>query len=386
MKKKFLYLFIISIFLPIFLTITSSISSFSCDVQLAGNIENSTKPIFSLQSFWDGSYQLQYSNWFDKNLKPRGVITKTYNTIRYYFFNLGYGLLGKHKDIFEWPYVYSELCISGATDMALDENKEEMNKYIDELEQLQEKLGQCNKKLYLLVSPVKSDFHKDNIPDTYINISNPDSIKPVDYMEERLESSNLNYYIARDMRNELEYPAFYNVGIHWSRTYEQKVSAKILEDLCNLTSKKYRKIILGDVKKSKTPFWRDNDVYELQNIWFTNYDEVFYEYNEIKDQRTEYDDLRIMIQGGSFSEGLRYDISMLYPEDKVYYINRDSFIVDLDNNREYFNQNWDQLDIKTYLDKVDIIIIESTEAELTNYSHGFVQYLNDYLDTYLYDN
>ena len=42
--------------------------------------------------------------------------------------------------------------------------------------------------------------------------------------------------------------------------------------------------------------------------------------------------------------------------------------------------DWKGFDFAPYLSEADVVIIESTETELTGYSYGFVDALNNYLE------
>lgn len=81
MKKLIIVAFLAILWLPLGLAFISEHSSFSCDVPLKGYTDTVQKPKLTASTFWDGSYQSKYTAWYEENLKPRGVLTKTYATL-----------------------------------------------------------------------------------------------------------------------------------------------------------------------------------------------------------------------------------------------------------------------------------------------------------------
>lgn len=365
------------------LFILSKMNKASYDVRLWGYDDIAEIPHLSIQTYLDGSFQEGFTKWVDQNVKPRGLYVRNYSTIRYNLFNLGNRPIGKNKNIFETEYIDNELVINDSKDMQFKSNRDEMDEYIAKLERLDENLKKYNKFLYVYVSPSKADFDRKDIPDKYINISSEQSVKPVDYFQDRISKTDVPYRICRDEKNDLEYPAFYSTGIHWSRPYEQYESSLIIKDLSDIADKQYRNIVLKDVVSSDKAFWRDSDVYRLLNVWNKADKITYYQYNTERDiNREQYDSLNFLIQGTSFGEGLINDVIELYPYDYHYYVCRDEYITDYIYNQYVFDGVWDDLNFKSILDSIDIIVIETTESELTTYSCGFVDHLNSFLDDY----
>lgn len=379
--KKFIVIVLSIIYTPILLFGISHITSFSCDVELNGYTDSVEKPQFKIENFLNGEFQEKCATWIEQKIKPRGLLVKTYSSIRYNIFNLGNKPIGYNKDIFEWKYIASELCIDGEKNLKNKENQEEMKSYIYQLESVQKKLEKYDKKLYIYIAPSKADFEYNDILNKYKKIQDQEIIKPVDFFEQEIRHTDLKYKVCKDEKDNLEYPAFYTTGIHWSRTFEQTISQQIVDELSKITGKNYRKIILGNVVESDKPYWRDADVYDLLNVWNNIKNTKYYEFEEEREEKESYDKMKILIQGDSFGQGLIHDISMIYPYEDIYFISRNNYLLDKDENQIILT-GWDSFDISSYLDQVDTVVIEMTEAELTNYSSGFVDYLDKFLDTY----
>lgn len=380
MKKITVTIAMILLFLPLVLSAASKLSGFSCDVELKGFTDKATKPELSHQTYLDGSFQSMATAWIDQNLKPRGVLTKTYTTIRYNLFNIGNRPIGKHGDIYEWPYINSLLGINGSNDYSKVEQYQEMSDYVNKLVALQQKLAKFEKYLLVYVGPNKAQYNYDNIPKKIIAVSSENSIDSTTCFSDLIKKTNVPYIIfSKDGENN-SYPAFYTTGIHWSRPFEQEANNRIIKLMKDITRKYYRSLVLGQMNESSTPYWRDADVFDLLNIW-NKPNITYYEYSMGAENVDDYDKIRYLIQGDSFMSGLNQDILSVYPNEKIYQINRNQYATDCYGHGEVID-SFEDIDLSGWLDNVDVVIIEAAAPELSHYSYGFVDYLNAYLDTY----
>ena len=381
MKKICIYFFLFILYIPIILSVLSNVTKWSLDVSLNGYVKTNEKPDFTTESFLSGEYQTKYAQWFNSVLRPRGVLIKTYASINYNLFRLGNRPIGYNNDIFEMPYIEAELCLNEEYDFAYQENREGMRKFVEDLVSVQKKLNSIDKSIYVYIAPSKADFDFDNIPKKYLALSGVNSDRVVDCFRNYISQNNVPYMICADMKNELEYPAFYTTGIHWSRTFEQMASKKIIENLSDVLNKKYRNIFFSGVQSSTIPFWRDADVFDLLNVW-NEINNIYYEYNVDREYPEEFDKMRFLIYGDSFGEGLRKDILGNYPYEEIYYINYNNYVLDNRGNVTNLDKSWDNFDFGYYLDHTDVVIIEMSEHLIKDKTLGFVERLNAFLDVY----
>ena len=380
MRKAIVCLFLGVLFLPAMLAVGTKVSGKELDVPLSGYTDSTQKPEFSLKSFWDGQFQSSYTAWYQENFQPRGVFIRNYNTIRYNIFQLdNQRIIGKNHDIFGLGYINAELCIGGSSDFSQPEAQRAAQEYVSKLEQLKEELDKYGKALYVVLTPSKADFHRENIPDKYVALSDPDAVPGQDYLAQLLEETDIPHIVCADYKDDLTYPAFYHSGIHWSRTFEQETFARLINGLGEYMGEPFPRIHLGEVAAQDTPFWRDADVFKLTNTW-NPYTETYYQYDVSTDYPDGYSSLGILFQGTSFSIGLFNDFSSLMPEGTAIYINRNDYINTGDGNVAF--ESFEELDLSGYLDQVDAVVIEVLPAELENYSHGFVEAMLATLETY----
>ena len=384
MKKTTVIIIVGMMIVPLLLSITAKYSNLVLDVPLSGFSEDKAKPVFSLECFFNGDYQHSYLPWFEQNLKPRGVLTKTYSSLRYNLFDMGNNdvILGAGKDIFATGYVSGELCINGGIDYSDPRYQEEMQLCVNKLQQLQDKLREFDKFLFVYIAASKGNFNYTNIPKRIRDVAPEGRITSTEYFSKLIADTTIPHIICRDYKDQLEYPAFYPTGIHWSRTFEQIISSKIIEGISQASGKQYRQLLLGEANESTKPIGRDDDGYSLQNVWNPIRGITFYEYAMSREDKADYDKFRLLIQGDSFSEGIIGDIRRTFQFQDIHYINRCAYYQAPNSQITPF-ESWESLDLSSILDGVDGVIIEATEPELQYYFSGFVDYLLSFLESYV---
>lgn len=353
------------------------------DLPLVGVASGTQAPEKSLQGFVDGSYQSEYEQWLNTSLIPRGVFVKLYNQIRYSLFNQGSEwIIGKNKDIIGLDYINEYLSLGQTYDFSLAENQQAMQEYIGHLESVQEKLEKLGKHFLIYTTPSKAEYYPENIPEKYWMQKPENGMRGISLFRKLIEQTDVNYLDTREIiEQHREYPLFYTTGIHWARPVEQQVSNAIFEKLEAISGKSFRKLELMDVRTSETPFWRDSDVFQLQNLYEDVSGQTYYEYEVAPVYTDAYDKLNILKQGGSFSEGLEHDYYAFFPNESYVYLNYNTYTVE--NGIWQPISGWEDIDLAAYLDWADFVVIEVNDCVLPNYSNGFVEYLDQFLDSYV---
>ncbi len=379
-KKIFICTIITIIYIPAILCLVQFITTKRPDATLNGYFDTAEKPTLTVASYVEGEYQKEYESWLNTNLLPRALCTKIYNQIEFSCFDLGNRIIGENNNIFEYDYVADALCLEGYNFIEY-EKQLELENYVNQLVSIQDKLEQYGKHLVLYITPSKAMYNPEDIPLNYSSQQPDDFLRGSDLLVELLEKTDISYFDSRTLIEQHEYPAFYTTGIHWARPLEQEATVALVNYLNDISGKNLRNICLTTMNTSDTPYWRDSDVYDLLNIFSPIENITFYEYSMERDNLTSYDKAKVLLQGGSFSEGLIEDYFGIYKNSEVAYINYSNFIRDQYGNVHTL-QSWNDLDLGKYLDNVDFVIIELQEAVVFKYSSGFVAYLDEYLDTY----
>lgn len=400
-KKLFVVAFCTLLVLPITLSVIANAGNITIDVSLGGYKDYYARPKFYISSYLNGTYQKEFEQWWGNHFVSRGIMIKSYNQIRFDLLHLGNEIVGKNKVLYEPDYILEYLCIGEENNFALKENQEKVDRYISQLEEVNQKLQKIEKQLILYITPSKCDDTKEYIPMTYQILSKMESkkrIRAVDYVRERLKETELVFIDGEKelKESEVEYPSFYSTGIHLSRTAEQVLHLKILNTLntlntlSDMTKDPIKKFKLLEVEEQDSPYWRDADLWELMNVW-EKPEERYYQYRVKRILPQQYENKGFLIQGGSFADGLRKDLAENAISPKINYIFYNSYL--MDQNGYYYKLNpqntttdlksdWSNLEISKLLDETDVIIIELNEKHIRYFSNGFVEYLNESINNY----
>ena len=380
-EKLVFSVFIGIIFCPIILSLILFTTGIKLDTTLKGYFDSVSLPSPSMDAYVAGDYQTDYEEWLNANLLPRGMFIKLYNQIEFSCFNLGNRVIGKNKNIFEYGYIADALALDEYNYMN-PQKQAELNDYVNHLISIQSKLKKHDKYLVIYFTPSKAVHEFDDIPLQYTVRQENQTLRAADYLKELIQQTNIPFFDSTNLVNSDNYPAFYPTGIHWSRPIEQETSYALIDILKEVSGKNLRNIRITDLVAGNNPYWRDTDVYDLLNLYSSYPNITYYEYNTQREYPKSYDKVRILLQGGSFAQGLKQDYFSLYGNDILSYINYNHYIIDETGNKQIL-QEWNDLNLSTYLDKTDFVIIELQESHVKDYSYGFVTYLDSYLDSYI---
>lgn len=386
MKYKINIVFVCLIFIPIVTSWLLPLLGISNLGNIQGHFDKVDFPIYNTQNIISKDFQSQFSKWFEDKLEIKKIFIKTYNQIKYSLFDMSFLVIGKNKELIEIRYA-EEYCNIGEYQQT-EQRDEAIYQYVQTLADIQRKLLQHNKYFLLYITPSKLSYNSQNLPQSYALRKFPDEQRSIDILRKALKESNINYLDAKDIIPVTDiYPVFYTTGIHWSRPAEQQCNIALINKLSEISGKHFHNNRLGDLKSSDTPFWRDADVFKLLNIWHGKMDSTYYEYevqpDNISGAVAKYDQLKLLVQGGSFSEGLHRDHFAYYPDDKRWYINYNNVVFDYGEHiSAQIKHDWHNLDLQKYLDDVDCVVIEINECVITRHSDGFATYLDNFLSSY----
>lgn len=271
---------------------------------------------------------------------------------------------------------------------ATEERDAKVREYISRLVSIQNKLARHNKYFFVYITPSKASYTQVNIPDKYWLQSEGGGKRISEVFRNELSNSNVNVFDSIScIPSDREWPLFYKTGIHWSRPIEQLSNIELVKRLAQLSGKNFHNNHICGLNISDTPFWRDADVYDLLNVCHKIPDTKFYEFavedDNMQENTIPYDELRILVQGGSYSEGIIMDHFSHYALDDRYLLFYNQLERQTDNSAKAIKDNdWNNIDLQFYLDNVDFVVIEVNEAAIPLFSNGFAEYLDSFLDNY----
>lgn len=277
---------------------------------LNGSWTEYEKPEFCAEAWMDGSYQTDLENYTAANYSMHNFNTRIYNQIRYSAFHTANSvIIGKEGYIYERAYIVESL----GTESHIILSDEEIAELAEKIYEIQKEAVRQGKAFIFIITPSKSDFESEYIPDTWLaQTSYYDSKNDRNYirLKEKFNELGVLYVDANDILAQSDiYPVFYKSGIHWNR-----ISAiSVVNTISDVLEKEYdisvKRLECPNVEVSLTtndP--QDQDMYKLLNVFWTPNDEVYYMANEQSTYQVDYDLPNLFIQGGSFTNKI-LDIS-----------------------------------------------------------------------------
>ncbi len=382
LKKFYLSIFSVIICMPLFLLLLGKAVNKKLDVILNGYTETAQYTDFSFSDYISAEYQKNFEEWINSEIGLNGVITKTYNQLQYSLFNKTKEVALKNDNIIT-TYFIQDVCKIGKYNFSDADNRDAMSDYVQHCLSVQKKLEQKGKYFLIYTAPDKAEFYYNDIPQKYIEFGDENADRAIDCFQKLIQGTDLNYFDAGDVisKYDEDVPIFCTSGIHWTRPVEQEISNEVIKQLEALSGKRHRTMNLGELTESDSVVWRENDLFLLANLLQRNKEGRFYQYSVKREYPEQYDKLRILMQGDSFGDGVREDIFNYYKSDDEYslFYCMNAFEAD---GTGYAINSWEDVDLERILNSVDYVVVEANDAALADYSSGFVEYLDSFLDTY----
>ena len=382
-KKAVIAAFLLLLFLPALLTVLSHLTRYPFDTALYG-YEPPKDPVpVSISAWLGGEMQKGIASKVESGMRPRGVLVKAYNTANFLLFSKSERIIGKNYDIFEKEYINAELMLNPADDFSREENITSLKTFVSELEEVNRLLKQHRKTLVVYIAPSKGSLDRENIPDKYTAMANRDGVRCIDLFREEIRKTDVPCLICPDIAGELEYPAFYPTGIHWSRTYEQLCSQRVIDMIREQSGTPYGRLLLTGVKAYPGPIWRETDVLQLANVFYDPKMTCCEYETEWEDTEDYPPMLRMLLQGDSFALGLFKDLRDNTEDVQICLVTNDYSAEDWDGRVTLMRNDWEKFDWQYYLDNTDVVVVEIAEPFVKNRTYGFVSNLLARLKEYV---
>ncbi len=350
---------------------------------LDGVTEEHPLPEISNEALWNGSFQEQFTSWFESHFYGRNLLIRIRSQLMYSLLKESPNsniVIGKNNYIFETEYIDEYLPTVEPRDETYFEDLKA------KLEYLQNVLDKYDKELYIFITPGKVRFTKEYLPWRY-KILEKDTPTNYDRLKDMLEDSHLHYFdcctFIEQSKNDLHAPIFYTTGTHWSYPWG-KICAAAFSEYINQTSRRWTlsTVSLSSEEKLDTPIWPDADIYSSLNLLQEPRDNYFDAALTITEQK---DTPNVFLRGGSFMGASLASLVTagmfnqdVHYENRFYYVDRYSKQTILSSFTSY-----DEVDLDPLIGQTDIMILEVNEAMAGDMSFGFIDYLiehPEYLD------
>ena len=319
---------------------------------------------FSLNGWFSGKYQTHREKYLNDHFELRSAFIRCRNQVDFSFYHQFHAqdvVEGKNHFLFNTWYIdtYKGLDFIGSP---------KINHIISEFKLLQDTLAKRNKVLLVVFSPSKDIYAPENLPE---GTKKGDSTN-YEVFEKKAKQKGLvhidfeNYFIK--LKQTCPYPLFPAYGSHWSYYGACVAGDSIIGALEYLSA----------IKIPHYP-WRNNvtiskaegDELELSNELniFSGFPTEMLAHPQIKDTiNLKQKRPSILIIGDSYILNLEahYDLMSSFSSFKFCYYYKTVYTLGADKSADI-----DSLDLRDAINKADLIMVESTEINLSKIGWGF---------------
>jgi hypothetical protein len=337
---------------------------------LFGAIVKEVKPTVSLKGILDDSYQKSFEKYYNQNFGFRNDLVRMNNQIHYSFFNSlkAKGVVfGKNGYLYEEAYIKAYL---GLDFVGKDSIKHELFK----LKKIQDTLQKLDKQILIVFAPGKGSFFPEYIPDNYPK-------KPIG-------SSNLNEYLDQcqakginylnfngwfcAMKATSKYPLYSKGGIHWSEYGTYLAMDSLVKYIGSSSHSPMPVLALEGIVTNQKISNDDNDIGNGLNLLYDNpnYTMAYPKLTVTRSPKLKYPKVLFVADSyywGMFGRGYG---TTLFGGGKFFYYNQEIY-----PDSHVKNVLVKDINLVQEVEKHDVVILMSTDANLAKFPYGFVDQL-----------
>lgn len=363
-KKNILFIIVITI---LCLPLIQHFTSFTTVPPLKGWFVKKHLIPLNLKSWLNQDFQKSAEKYVNEEFGFRPSFVRLNNQLKYNIskeISTNRVLIGKENYLYEKSYINAYL----GSDYI---GKDSIAKKTRKLKLIQDTLEKLNTNLLVILAPGKGSFFPEFFPENYDSIIA--SITNFETYRDELTKNKINYIDFKSWFNSIKqtskYPLFAQYGIHWSK-YGQYIAAdSLIKYLNKHYQNKIPNLILDTITTSKTPLFSDYDVGQSLNLIYPlKTFEMGYPKFHFENHETE--KIKTIVIGDSYYWGMFHDgiSSKAFNNGKFWYYYKQVY-------PDFFKNNLlvEDIDVKRELEKQDLIILLSTDANLYKFAFGFIE-------------
>ena len=367
-KHIIFYLVLFLLFLPIIQQTTHFIKL----TPLKGDIQVLDSPAFSFDAWFNGTYAIQKEEYCNQSFGLRSFFVRIYNQLYYTLFkvvNAKDVVIGKNNYLYEKNYIRAYL----GEDFV---GQEEIQKKVIKLQKICDTLKTKNIQLIVVLAPGKGSFYPEYIPEkhdlTRKKITNYEAYVS-SLKNTRINVIDFHSWFIK-MKPLSPYPLFPKNGIHWSHYGQLLAADSVVKYIYSKNnSPKKPNILIKKIEKSNHMSYSDDDIEQGMNLLF-NIDDLYMGYPLFSFENTDFPQLKVLTIAdsyywGMFNFGLSKD---LFNDGQFWYYNKQVY-------PDSYNKPIvvSDLDMIESVEKNNVILLLSTDANLYKFAFGFIDQLYD---------
>ena len=345
------------------------------ETPLNGAVELLERPVFSYESWFEGTYQDQRTDYLNQNVGFRNAMVRTYNQWHFSFYkqaNANGVVIGKDNYLYEENYIKAHFGEDIRGIEIIQEQVEKLAKVSDTLK----KLG---KHLVVLLAPGKASFYPEYIPrkstiNLPMNIGARNNLYEYDrLLKGKVPTMNLNSWFIKN-KGKMPHLLYPKTGIHWSKYGEIVMADTLIKFFNKLPGVQLPHLIVDSITRKIEMWDTDDDIEKGMNLLFNIPDnEMGYPYfRVVKNPEKKYSKVLTIADSyfwGPFNGGMSRD---LFNDGRFWYYNEAIFP---DSYESPLNVK--DVDFQKKLEENDVILIICTDANLFKFGFGFIEQAYD---------
>ena len=339
---------------------------------LNGVVSETEMVPFTFGSYLSFEYQTSVLKIIDRHFGFRPFFIRLYNQVDYSLFNIPHPngvTIGKQGYLFEPWYIHDYL----GDDFI---GKLKIEKRVKHFSNIRNLLKQFNTELLVVLSPGKSWFYPEFIPNRFIRKQNPTNYQTY---ANALAKSDVPYMDVNawfmQLKKNSEYPMYTKTGTHWSE-YGAKLTADSLIKKCEtVLGQKMNRIYLRDAEWSTKPRNTDNDLEKILNLCFPlSQDSIAYPVIEMENRYPIKEMPSVIVISDSFYWNM-YDGTLNNSfRSNMYWYYYNSIFPQSGNPPKTVKD----IDVFSKVTDADLVILMMSTAGLYKFGDGFVDDLLPY--------
>lgn len=327
-------------------------------------------PVFTLNSWFELSWQDQYSSWYESNVGFRSWLIKIRNQLEWALDKkvVSAVVVGKQEYLYEKAYIDA---YTGNDFIGFDSAHKLYGGFIN-LSQSLEKKGIP---VLHVLAPSKAAFYPQYIPDEYQpwvrGISNYDVLT---HFFQRAHLNTIDFTTwFQSIKDTSQHLLYSKSGIHWTIYGASLAGDSLIKSIAKMTHTGTVQNRLLKVDYSEEPIYPDGDLSKLLNILSTKEDVVYSYPYWSSTYSSDYKSPRILFIGDSYFWTLcksAFFSKAFSPESEYWYYAHDRY-----SNQDGFSQLIQvitQSDKKRMWDDFDAVVFIHTAPSFPKYGFGLL--------------
>jgi hypothetical protein len=339
---------------------------------LGGSYQFASRPNFIMKEFISLDYQKKYEKYLNDHIGLREFFLRSYNQVWFSLFRVVHAnnvILGSNNCLYEINYIEDYTGVNFVGEKVIDEQ-------LRKARFIQDTLKKDSIYLIILFAPGKASFYPENIPQKYLDKSQPKT--NYKYYTSKCKKMGLNYIDMNSyfvsQKNKSPYPLYYPGGIHWS-VYGMTVA---FDSLCRyiatLQGAPLPEMVWDGVEISDTARETDNDIERGLNLLF---DLPYGKYTYPLVHFIEKPNIRkpkVLAIADSYwwnIFGIGYT-KQVFNGNSFWFYNQQAH-----DDWSFSEATTDTMDLLKETHKYNVVIMEATEANLFGFGYSYFDRLYD---------